>query len=51
MKFHEKKRSQNSKLEWFDISEEPYLFLDFSQVELHQLNNSSKDFSATNLEL
>lgn len=35
-------------LGWFDISEEQYMFLDFSQIELDQCSNSSKDFSATN---
>lgn len=28
--------------------QEQYMFLDFSQIELDQFNNSSKDFSATN---
>lgn len=40
----------NSELERFDVSEVWDMFLDFSQIELDQLNNKSEDFSATDLE-
>lgn len=43
--------SWEKQLIWDGLTyQEQYMFLDFSQIELDQFNNSSKDFSATNWE-
>lgn len=46
----EKQFSWNYGLSWFGMSEEQYMFLKFSEMELDQLSKSSKDVSTTNFE-